>query len=515
MSSNRNPSDLLTRRELLKLTGGGAVLSGLPMQPGLVQAAGQANSSAQVIQLLPGERLATINAGLFGFMIEPFGRNVEGVWVGEDSSIPNQEGYRLDSLRAFKRLGPTTVRFPGGSFAETYHWQDGIGPRAQRPRTFDYVWGGEENNHFGTDEFLRYCELLGAEPWIKLNLLTDSLGNAIKWMQYCNYEGNTHWANLRRKNGHPKPYGVKYWSTNNSATDSFSPELYAELVNKWTFFMRQADRQSQIVVRGSDQTWNQKFLARYASLRKSGDSSKEPLFHLLALFYPGSDEQIRNAAALLDLYLGADKADLVVEEWRSRDETFVARPPGWSDEIPLEYLDHRQHESHVRMRAALSAARKLHMILRNADRVKLANFLSAHNNHGALIRTDGPRVHLTPNYHVFDLLKAHKGAELIRVEYDPTSALDVVASLSEEGRRTMVSIVNPKESESVEAQLRTRHPDGKATATVLTGRPSDENTFEAPDKVKPQPGVVQGKLGEWVVRCPPYSLTAVSLENTA
>ena len=523
MRSRIGNSNELTRREILSMTASGVALVGLSSWPGIVHAAKQRGTPEQVIHLLPGQRLGTINKGLFSYLVEPQGRNVEGIWVGEESSIPNQEGFRLDTLRAFRRLGPTVARFPGGTFAESYHWQDGIGPRAQRPRTFNYFWGGEEDNHFGTDEFLRYCELVGSEAWIKVNLVTAGLGDTLKWMQYCNYEGNTYWANLRRQNGHARPYGVKYWTTTNSATDAFSPEYYAELVNQWTFFMRQADQQSKIVIRGSDQTWNERFLARYATLRKSGDTSQEPLFHLLALYYPHNEEPIKRAAALLDLYLGANKADLVVEEWRSGGsfpsggEPFLPLPPDWKFSYPMEYLDPRHFESHVRMKQALSTARKLHMFLRNADRVKLATFISPHNTKGALIRTDGPRFHLTPNYHVFHLLKGHKGAELIGVEFDRAGDLDVVASVNKEGQKTTVSIVNRKESESVEARLRIKDAEGrvpsKATAAVLTGKPTDENTFETPDKVKPGPGKVEGKQDEWVALCPPYSLTVVTLTS--
>ncbi len=504
-------------RGWLRLTVRAVVLFSLTGLTVAVQAEKQTSTSPQIITLVPGEPSATIEEGLFGYLIEPYGRNVEGIWVGEDSTIPHQEGFRLDTLQAFRRLGPTVVRFPGGTYAETYHWEDGIGPRAERPRTFNYYWGGEEDNHFGTGEFLRYCELVGAESWIKVNLLTDDLGDALKWMQYCNYEGTTHWANLRRAHGHPEPYGVKYWSTNNSATDAFSPERYAELVNQWTFFMRQVDQQSKLVVRGNDPTWNERFVARYADLRKSGDTSRDPLFHYLALFYPGSDKALTGTAGLLDRYLGANRTDVVVEEWVVRGKSFWSPPPGWKFSYPMEYHDPGFHESHVHVKQALDTAVQLHRFMKHADRVKLATFLYGQNLWGALIRTDGPRFHLTPNYHTFDLLKQHKGARLIGVEMDPASGLNVVASTDKQGQRVTVSVINRGEEKSVEALLRisgsTAGPLTKASVMVLTGDPADENTFDRPDKVQPTAGRAQRSPAGWHLTCPPASLTVVTLEG--
>ena len=139
--------------------------------------------------------------------------------------------------------------------------------------------------------------------------------------------------------------------------------------------MRQADMTSKIVVRGSDQTWNQRFLARYADLRKYGDSSKEHLFNLLALRFPGNEEAIKSAAELLDGFLGANKIDITIEEWAAQGASFLPLPPGWKFSYPMEYHPFKRYESHVGMKQALDAAGKLHMFMWNARRVKLAAFL--------------------------------------------------------------------------------------------------------------------------------------------
>ena len=172
------------------------------------------------------------------------------------------------------------------------------------------------------------------------------------------------------------------------------------------------------------------------------------------------------------------------------------------------------YEGIVRMDAAVSAATQVHGFIRNADRVKLASFLYPTDMWGPLIKTDGPRFLRTANFHVLDLLKQHMEADSIGVEFDRKSGLDVVASFSAKSQQTTVSIVNPKESEPVQARLRTKGavPD-RGSAVVLTGDPADENTFEAPEKIKPRAGLVSRSGEEWVVSCPPYSLTVVTLKR--
>lgn len=187
---------------------------------------------------------------------------------------------------ALRQLRMPVIRWPGGTFADTYRWQNGIGSRSQRPRTRNYFFGGEDSNGFGTDEFLRFCELVGAEAWIKVNPITASLGDTVDWMQYCNSAGTTFWSNLRRKNGHLEPYRVKYWSIGNEGNDAFSPEGYAELVHQWTFYMRQTDRHARIVVTGNAVgDWNPRFLARYSRLLKGGGIATQNMIHLMGLKY--------------------------------------------------------------------------------------------------------------------------------------------------------------------------------------------------------------------------------------
>ena len=179
-----------------------------------------------MINLLLNDCRGTIEPELYGTLIENTSTLMEGIWVGNDPSIPNDDGLRLDTIEAFRQLGISLVRFPGGTGADYYRWRNGIGPRSKRPRTWQFFFGNEDSNEFGTDEFMRFCETIGAAASIKINPITAPLHETLDWMQYCNYDGNTDLANERRENGHPHPYGVKSWIIGNETSDTYSPENY-------------------------------------------------------------------------------------------------------------------------------------------------------------------------------------------------------------------------------------------------------------------------------------------------
>ena len=160
--------------------------------------------------------LGHLDKRIYGQFIEHLDRCIYGgIWVGENSKIPNIKGFRKDVLEAIKAIKPPIVRWPGGNFASAYHWEDGIGPRDRRPRRFDMAWGAEESNEFGTDEFIEWCRLVGTEPFIVVNAGNGTPEEAARWVEYCNSTKNTYYAQLRRRYGHPEPYNVKLWGIGN------------------------------------------------------------------------------------------------------------------------------------------------------------------------------------------------------------------------------------------------------------------------------------------------------------
>ena len=186
-------------------------------------------------------------------MLETTGRCAyDGVWVGEDSPIPNDDGLRLDVIEAYRQLRASNVRL-GGAAGEYYHWQEGIGPRGQRRRSRNVFWGGYDSNHFGTDEFLGWCEAIGAEPILQVNVATGSRREALDWMEYCNASPPSELAAERARNGHPEPYGVKYWQIGNENHILHTPEEYGREVRRFGTYMRQAELDARLIVRG---TWN-------------------------------------------------------------------------------------------------------------------------------------------------------------------------------------------------------------------------------------------------------------------
>lgn len=474
-----------------------------------------ATTSEQLIELKTDRPGAMIRPELFGHLHEPYGTSEDAIWVGDSAEIPHEDGLRLDMIESLRRLRVPLLRWPGGTVADTYHWQDGIGPRDQRPRTWSYFFGGEDDNQFGTDEFLRLCELLGAVAVIKTNAITADLDETLQWMQYCNYKGGSRWSRLRSQNGHAEPYGVRYWQIGNEASDAFSPERYAELVHQRSYFMRQVDPDARIIVTGcAGGDWNELFLKRYTHLLKRSSVANRNMIHLMGLKYP-SPEHIEQTVAELDQYLGAGEVDIAVEEWRAFSGRML--PDAFYDEMTLHERVLKQGQSNltyegtVDMEASILCATRLHMLMRYARRVKLASFLYPTNAWGPMIKTNGSRFLRTSHYHVFDMLKEHMGATLVDTETN-TQNLDVIASVSDNNKRTHVSIVNPFDHGDVRLRLRTAIAPSRGTASILAGQPTDENTFDKPDVLVPQAASVEIHDHDCTFQCPSGSVTSATLE---
>ena len=214
---------------------------------------------------------SVISPNIYGHFAEHLGRCVyEGIWVGPDSAIPNDRGFRLDTLRALRELRVPVVRWPGGCFADDYHWEDGVGPRESRREWRNLWWRGPETNEFGTDEFLEFCRLIGSQPYICANVGSGSPTEASAWVEYCNGAGDTRYANLRRSNGHAEPYGVRYWGVGNEnwgCGGNFTAEEYAAAYRRFATYMRMVDSTAELIACGDNANgpqgpdWNQRFLA--------------------------------------------------------------------------------------------------------------------------------------------------------------------------------------------------------------------------------------------------------------
>ena len=435
-----------------------------------------------------------------------------------------------------RELGINVIRFPGGTPADHYRWRDGIGPRSERPRTWQFFFGGEDDNAFGTHEFAELCGRVGATPSIKLNPISGTLHEALDWMQYCNYDGDIDLANERRANGHPAPFGVKSWIIGNEAADAWSPESYAELVFRWTFFMRQVDPAAKIIAEGWNSDWNERLLKRIAELSNAGgvvshdvaaisahgiDIQPGGKFHMLGLKYP-NDETLDDAIALIDQYFDGG-LEICVEEWEGQTRFTCGWPQEWLDTMTIYDIVLHQgrsrltYEDDTRLDDALMAAEKMHRWMRHAEHVKMATYLYPTNTWAPLLKTRGADLIRTPHYHALAMLGAHAGAEAVGVEGKGAGVLDAMASVSRDGRGVTVSLLNRDEQKAVETTAEVQGASGailrSATATVLTGEDADENTFETPERISPRKAAAEVKDGRLSVSCPPMSLTVLRCDG--
>ena len=204
------------------------------------------------IKLDLDRRIGKLDRRVFGGFIEHLGRCIYGGVFDENSPLSDERGYRRDVLEAAKNLRIPILRWPGGNFVSGYHWTDGIGPREERPRKTELAWFSEESNRFGTDEFIEYCRMLGAEPYICVNMGTGTMDEAQAWVEYCNGTGDTYWANLRRENGHEEPYNVRYWGLGNEMygewqIGALSAEDYVRKAREFAKVMRWTDPNIELV----------------------------------------------------------------------------------------------------------------------------------------------------------------------------------------------------------------------------------------------------------------------------
>ncbi len=487
----------------------GLLLLSLAVPPAIAAAAAAATLRLDLAQ--PGP---VINKNIYGQFAEHLGRCIyEGIWVGEDSPIPHTRGYRNDVLAALKTLQVPQLRWPGGCFADEYHWRDGIGPREKRPAMINTHWGGVvENNHFGTHEFLDFCELLGIEPYVCLNVGSGTVQEAMEWVEYMTSPAASPMANLRRAHGRAQPWKVPYLAIGNESWGcggNMTPAFYADNYKRYNTFVKNyipgpENRITRIACgpNGANYEWTE-VLMKHAGNRMNGlalhyytvargdwrkkDSAtgfNETAWQEIFLQTLKMEELITKHSAIMDQYDPQKRVGLVVDEWG----TWYAVEPGTTPGFLYQQNT---------LRDAVVAALNLHIFQQHADRVTMANIAQMVNVLQAMILTDQEKMLLTPTYHVFEMFKVHQGATslpltLTSPDYvvGPNKIPAISASASrDQAGRIHLSFANCDANRSirVSAQL------AGATAKQVTGRVltaptiSAHNTFAQPDTVKPAP----------------------------
>ncbi|WP_274649641.1 alpha-N-arabinofuranosidase [Paenibacillus humicola] len=479
----------------------------------------------------------TIDRNIYGHFAEHLGRCIyEGLWVGEDSAIPNTNGIRNDVLEALRKLSIPVLRWPGGCFADEYHWKDGIGPREQRKRMVNTHWGGVvENNHFGTHEFLMLCEMLGAEPYINGNVGSGTVQEMSEWVEYVTFDGESPMADLRRKNGREKPWSLKYFAVGNEnwgCGGNMRPEFYADLYRQFQTYVRNygSNKIYKIACGANsfDYNWTE------VLMRQAGK-----LLHGLSLHYytvpktwadkgaatgfPVSEwystlqatlrmeELLTKHSAIMDQYDPDKRVGLIVDEWGTWYNVEPGTNPGFL---------YQQNT----IRDAVVAGINFNLFHKHCERVRMANIAQTINVLQAMILTEGAQMALTPTYHVFDMFKVHQDAAALDVHVstdmleDEGGALpQISASASKAADGTIhVSLCNLSHDSSADVAIDLRGTGGIGfvDGTVLTADAMDaHNTFEKPDAVKPAPfGSVTGQGSRLSASLPPMSVVVLAIK---
>lgn len=453
----------------------------------------------------------TIDKNIYGHFAEHLGRCIYGgFYVGEDNKvIPNVAGVRTDVIEALKDLKVPVLRWPGGCFADTYHWMDGIGPKEDRPTIVNQWWGGvTEDNSFGTHDFLNMCEAIGAEPYLAGNVGSGEVKELADWVQYVNHDGVSPMANLRKENGREKPWNVKYWGVGNEmwgCGGNMTPEYYANLYRQYATFMSDWSNTSKLfrIASGANEAdyhWTEvlmrdipKGLIEGVALHNYsvidwGNKGPATGFTEETYFATMEDaldmeELVTRHSTIMDKYDPEKKIALIVDEWG-----------GWYDVEPGTNPGFLYQQN--TMRDAMIAGTTLNIFHNHADRVRMANLAQAINVLQAVILTDEEKMLLTPTYHVMKMYNVHQDATLLPLELDNNAkytfggkqlpAISASASVDAAGA-VHVSLVNIDASKSQEVVLNLRGTDNRKVAgTVLkSAKIQDYNTFENPGKIVP------------------------------
>ncbi len=478
------------------------------------------------------DKKSHINPEIYGHFSEHLGRCIyNGIYVGKDSSIPNTNGIRNDVIEAFKEIKMPVLRWPGGCFADEYHWKDGIGENETRKKMVNTNWGGvTEDNSFGTHEFMQLCELVGCEPYIAGNLGSGSVQELAEWVEYMTLDGGTPMSELRKKNGREKPWKLKYLGIGNESWGcggTMRPEYYVDEYRRYQSFCKNFSGNTLFKVAcgpsADDYSWTEclmknlnKFTANAIALHyytlptgswdKKGsatDFSNEEYYDTVSrtLFM---DELITRHVEIMNRYNPEKDIGLIVDEWGCWYDVEPGTNPGFL---------YQQNT----MRDAIIAALNLNIFNNHSDRVVMANIAQAVNVLQSVILTDGEKLLKTPTFHVFDLYKTHQGGELVyswnENEKNSNGTPAISQSVSVKDGKMTVTIANTSLESDYEIECDLYGFDAKSvSARILTSEVHSYNDFDNIDNVSVKPYNAELLGGKLIVKLPECSVLSVVIE---
>lgn len=478
----------------------------------------------------------SISRHIYGHFSEHLGRCIYGgFYVGDSSKIPNRRGVRTDVVEALKKLKVPNLRWPGGCFADTYHWKDGVGPMTKRPSIVNTWWGGvTEDNSFGTHDFLDMCELIGAEPYLAGNVGSGTVKELAEWVQYVNFDGESPMSKWRRENGRDNPWNVKFWGVGNEAWGcggNMNAEWYANIYRQYATFMTGWTKGGIYRIasgaNSDDYHWTEVLmrdiphnmlegvaLHHYSvinwSKKGSATAFSEQEYFTTMQRALRMEELVQKHSTIMDKYDPAKKVALVVDEWG-----------GWYDVEPGTNGAFLYQQN--TLRDAMIAGVTLNIFNNHCDRVRMANLAQTINVLQAVILTEGEKMLLTPTYHVMEMYNVHHDALLLPLNIrtpdyvlgsEKLLAVSASASRDKSGA-THISLVNIDAQKTQEVVIDLRGAKfSTVTGRILNGEHlQDHNTFDNPDKVKPAvfKNVVL-KENALTVKLPPFSVVVLTLQ---
>ncbi|MEZ4734996.1 MAG: alpha-N-arabinofuranosidase [Caldilineaceae bacterium] len=459
-----------------------------------------------------------IDRNIYGHFSEHLGRCIyEGYWVGEESAIPNVRGIRSDVVNALRKIKTPVMRWPGGCFADEYHWLDGIGPREQRPSMINTHWGGVvENNHFGTHEFMDLCAQLDCEPYICGNVGSGTVQEMSQWVEYLTFDGHSPMADRRRANGRAEPWALKYFGVGNEnwgCGGRMTAEYYVNEYRRYAVYARNygANKLYRIAcgARNDDYHWTEVMMAGagsdkmlngpymdglalhyYTQLQRlpdgnrTGSATQFDEAQWIEIIAKGlfMDELVRKHGTIMDKYDPAKKVAMIVDEWG----TWYAVEPGTHPRFLYQQNT---------IRDAIVAATTLDIFNSHCDRVRMANIAQTVNVLQALVLTDKEKMLLTPTYHVFEMYAVHQDATLVPVAVQSEMyqhagysipAVSASASVDAAGKlHVTLSNANPHQPMTVTLWVRGLKGSQITGRVLQADAMNAHNTFEQPNAVTP------------------------------
>ena len=504
--------------------GAAALASGIGVMA--TEAAAQVEATVAIDTEQPGP---VIEPAVYAQFAEHLGKGIyDGVWVGPDSPIPNTQGFRNDVVEALRRLEVPAVRWPGGCFADSYDWRDGIGPRDQRPAHPNFFWGGVEDNAFGTHEFMDFVELIGSEAYLAGNMGSMEPRSMGQWVEYITGTADSTLTQQRRANGRERPWRVKYFGVGNETWGcggNMTAETSAAMHSRYQTFIK-AGPENGPLIRVASGSQNDDVNFTEVLMRDAGKHLDAISLHYYTIRHnwdkKGSATDFDEAgwtasiakARQMDDYLVQHIAAMDRHDREKRVALYVDEWGNWFDGEPGAPALYQQNT----LLDAITAASTLNIFHRHTDRVKLTAIAQMVNVLQAMILTDGPRMVLTPTYHVFDLYRPFQGAVPYPVGIASPSfkagefsvpVIDATAARGKDGKLWLALVnADPRRSAEVAVGL-----GRSATGRVLTAdRINSHNTFDNPNAVAPRPYSARAGRDGLTLEVPARSVVVVSID---